>query len=64
MPEPARDARSKCARCGHVYTFHRKALGTPCTAVGCHVKDRPGERCGGFLDLQAAPVRPSRAKAG
>lgn len=55
-----RGARDRCARCGHPWSFHRKALGAPCTAAGCRVKDQPPgvpeARCDGFLDLPA-PLR-------
>lgn len=63
MPETARDARDKCARCGHPWTFHQKRLGAQCKAVGCHVKGKTGERCEGFLDLQVVGKRASRAES-
>lgn len=64
MPVPARDARDKCARCGHVWTFHQKREGATCKAVGCHVKgSEPGERCTGFVGAVAQPSRRSSKSA-
>lgn len=64
MPVPARDARDKCARCGHVWTFHKKREGAQCKAVGCHVKGgEPGERCSGFVAAVATTTRTRRRTA-
>ena len=51
---------TRCARCGHAYAFHGKALDTPCRAVGCSTAmERRGlgsDPCPGFLDPSEALV--------
>jgi len=41
------DLREKCARCGHAWSFHQKAEGKTCRAMGC--KGADGERCPAFV---------------
>lgn len=42
------DLRTRCARCGHSYSFHGKAFEVTCRAMGC--KGGPeGSRCPGFV---------------
>jgi hypothetical protein len=47
MTEPT-DLREKCNQCGHSFSFHQKAFGATCRAMGC----KGGEdhrRCTGFV---------------
>lgn len=42
------DLHAKCPRCGHAWSFHGKAVGVQCKAMGC--KGGPdGKRCPGFI---------------
>jgi hypothetical protein len=42
------DPREKCAQCGHSFSFHQKAFGKVCRAMGC--KGGPDlMRCTGFV---------------
>lgn len=45
------DLRTKCAVCGHSFSFHGKRVGGGCKAMGCHGHE--GQRCTGF----AAPAK-------
>lgn len=42
------DLREKCARCSHAWSFHGKAFGKTCRAMGCKGSD-DGTRCAGFV---------------
>ena len=47
------DLRERCALCGHAFSFHGKALGIPCRAMGC--RGGPDDtRCPGFVRTEAA----------
>lgn len=56
MAKPARVERplhERCARCGHSWSFHGKALKRECKAMGCKGGDH-GVRCEGFVPITAA----------
>lgn len=42
------DLREKCARCGHAWSFHGKAMETTCRAMGCK-GGQDKTRCPGFV---------------
>lgn len=48
------DLREKCARCGHSFSFHGKAIGVTCRAMGC--KGDQGQRCPGFVQQEAVSL--------
>lgn len=42
------DLREKCARCSHAWSFHQKAFGKTCRAMGCK-GGVDQTRCSGFV---------------
>lgn len=47
-PFPAIDQHTKCARCGHAWSFHSKQLAVQCKAMGCK-GGLDSQRCSGFV---------------
>jgi hypothetical protein len=51
---------ARCATCGHSFSFHSKAVGAPCKAMGC--KGTDGHRCTAFV-LQGEQGQPVEVAA-
>jgi hypothetical protein len=46
---------TRCARCGHPWSFHQKQMKAQCRAMGCSVPVRgKPQRCPGFVKPKAA----------
>ena len=52
MTEPI-NLHEKCAQCGHAWSFHQKAFGATCLAMGCKGGE-DNQRCTGFVRTEVS----------